>query len=260
MNTLLGLLLLFTPMLLFGQIFGKKSRPDNYEDVVYNKEFTAGLKLHTNGWGGTVNFTKIHSIFKKRTYEIELMNIKHPKEVRQQSLFASGRNTTRGFIYGKQNSFFNINANIGWSRSLAEKARRNGVELGFFYAFGPSIGFTKPYYLELITDVEGNFLVIEDRKYDPESEEAALFLNPSNIYGYSGFLKGFNEIRIHPGVQAKVALNFDWASYNEFVKSIEVGAMVSTYFKRIPIMVEESEDNKFFFLNLYLRFMLGKRW
>ncbi len=266
--------LIFAPVFLAGQ-----NKTLSYNDIVYKREFNFGIQAHTNGFGINAHFVKINSIFSKKIVEIELMDMKHPKEFRNQGIFAANQNTTRGYVYGKQNNFYNLNLTVGKMRVLAEKGRKSGVDIGLYYAGGFSLGITKPYYLELENNATLNATI--DEKYqdglDPEGNEN-IFLNPDKIYGASGFSFGLNELKIHPGVKAKAALIFDWANYNEYVKALEVGIMANAYISRVPILVtlkenvpytvlstpvdlEEGVDyNKFLFVNLYVKFMFGKRW
>ncbi len=271
--------LLFAPIAIQAQ-----TNTLNYNDIVYKKEFSIGIQAHTNGLGINAHFVKIHNIFKKTIYEIELIDIKHPKEFRNQSIFATSQNTARGYVYAKQNNFYNLNFTIGKMKMLAEKGRKSGVDIGLYYAGGISLGFAKPYYLELFYR-ENDDVYTLDEKYTAGIDSvgnADVFLNPGRIYGSSGFSFGLNEIKVYPGVKAKASLVFDWASYNEFVKAIEVGAMANLYFSRVPILVplkegesyrantnvgsipidleENVNHNKFLFLNLYVKFMFGKRW
>ncbi len=271
----ISLLALF-PILSNAQVAKPSTEELTADDILYRKEFTMAFKLHTHGMGLSANFVKIKNIYKKKVLEIELLELKHPKEFRQQSLFASGRDAAKGFVYGKRNNFYNLNVSWGTMRTISEKARRSGVHVSYYYAGGPSLGLVKPYYLELIHGTnEYGELVRTNEKYSIENE--ALFLNEDWIYGSSGPTFGWNDLKLAPGLQAKLAVNFDWASYKEFVKAIEVGAMVNAYvfiekkFKldndeavfdgykmaRIPILV--GDNNSFFFTNLYIRFLLGKR-
>ncbi|PSJ71854.1 hypothetical protein C7N43_37215 [Sphingobacteriales bacterium UPWRP_1] len=243
--------------------------PLTSDDIVFKREFSIGLKAHTHGYGVSVNRVRIENIFKKKTLEIEVSNIKHPKERRQQSPFASGRNSARGYVYGKQNSFYQISANFGTTRTISNKGQRNGVQVAWFYSYGPSLGITKPYYLELIYDVtETGQFVTRNEKYT--SENASWFLNEGLIYGASGITYGWNDINFFPGLQVKGGFNFDWANFYKMVKALEIGFMVNVHaglvkndegnlrISRVPIMIED--DNSFLFTNLYLRLNLGKRW
>lgn len=259
----------FSTIRVYGQEPIVGSTPLTSDDIVFKREFSVGLKAHTHGFGASANFVRINNIYKKKFIEVEIMNIKHPKERRQQSPFASGRNSARGYIYGKKNSFYTININFGTMYTITNKGQRNGVQVSWFYSYGPSLGIVKPYYLELIYDVNevGN-LITRNEKYTEEN--ASWFLNNGLIYGASGITYGWNEINIFPGIQLKGGFNFDWAKFYEMVKSIEVGAMVNIHaglvknndgdlkVSRVPIMIEE--QNSFVFTNLYLRLNLGKRW
>lgn len=243
--------------------------PLTEDDIVFKREFSMGLKAHTHGYGISANFVRINNIFKKKYIEVEVMNLKHPKERRQQSPFASGRNSARGYIYGKKNSFYTINLNFGTMHTITNKGQRNGVQVSWYYSYGPSLGIVKPYYLELIYDVNevGN-LVTRNERYTEEN--ASWFLNNGLIYGASGITYGWDQINLFPGIQLKGGFNFDWAKFYEMVKSIEVGAMINVHaglvknsdgdlkVSRVPIMIEDK--NSFIFTNLYLRLNIGKRW
>ena len=45
------------------------------DDVIFKREFNIGLKAHTNGFGLSAHFVKIHNIYKKTVYEIQIMDI-----------------------------------------------------------------------------------------------------------------------------------------------------------------------------------------
>ena len=189
-----------------------------------------------------------------------------PQRVSESKAFLLLLATLLGAMYmPKKNNFYNLNLMFGKMRMLADKGRKSGVDIGLYYGGGLSLGFAKPYYLELIYGNGINFTTRDERYQDglePDGN-ANIFLNPQRIYGASGFSFGLNEMKIYPGAKAKVALVFDWANYNEFVKALEVGAMANVYASRVPILValdDEIDYNKFLFMNLYVKFMFGKRW
>lgn len=244
------------------------TQPLTADDIVFKKEFSVGLKAHTHGFGASANLVRIQNIFKKKFIEIEVMNIKHPKERRQQSPYASGRNSARGYVFGKKNSFYTLNVNFGSIHTITNKGQRNGVQVSWFYGYGPSLGIVKPYYLELIYDVnERGGFITRNEKYTPEN--ASWFMNNGLILGSSGITYGWDDINLFPGFQLKGGFNFDWANFYEMVKAIEIGAMVNVHaglvknaegdiqISRVPIMIEE--QNSFIFTNLYLRLNLGRR-
>lgn len=258
--------------LCFVQLTAQQTLPGGqnyYEEnkgIVYNKEFTVDLKLHTHGYALGVNIGKLKTYYLTQYYNIELGELKHPKEFRQSFDFQSPQTSkvSRAFVFGKQNNFFVLRGGYGEKRYFSEKAKRRGLAVGVSYEAGPSIGFLKPYYLELVRFVDGdlNQFIIRSENYSEDNRDT--FLDITSIYGSSGFSKGLSEISLIPGGHAKAAVHFDWGAFDEFVKAIEAGIMVDFYFQTVPIMVESPEvpnvENSSIFFNLYINLQLGKRW
>lgn len=251
-----------------GQMNFKAGENDylDHTGVVYNKEFSVDVKLHTNGFALGVNIGTLKTFYKTRYYNFEIGELKHPREFRQSFDFqAPNRNeVSKAFVFGKENSFFVLRGGIGEKRYLSEKAKRRGLAVGISYEAGPSLGLLKPYYLELVRIAEQGTPQLDIRSEKFSEENASLFLDIHNVFGSSGFSKGLNELSIMPGAHAKFAVHFDWGAFDEFVKAIEAGIMADFYFKNVPIMVEsdliDNSENRPFFINLYLNLQLGKRW
>ena len=266
-NNLSIIILLFTVQMLTGQTSFSTDQvfTGDSKGIIYNKEFSVDFKLHTNGYAIGVNVGTIKTYYLTRFFNIELAELKHPKEYRQNFDFQlpGSNRVSRAFIFGKQNTFYVLRGGIGEKRYLSEKAKRKGLAVGVSYEGGPSLGLLKPYYLELLRFLEpGNDFVIRSEKYTDDNADR--FLNINNIYGASGFSKGLNELNIMPGFHAKAALHFDWGAFDEFVKALEAGIMVDAYFNKVPIMVDsdfvENAENRSLFLNLYINLQFGKRW
>ena len=241
---------------------------DDKKGTVYNREFTVDFKLHTNGFAFGVNIAELKTFYSTRFFNIELGEIKHPKEFRQNLELqspTSGR-ISRSFIYGKQNSFWVLRGGVGEKRYFSEKAKRKGLAIGVSYEGGASLGMLKPYYLEIIrfTEPGSNDYRIRPEKYSIENEDKFLDITNLSIYGSAGFSKGLGEISLRPGLHAKTAVHFDWGAFDEFVKAIEAGIMVDYFFSDVPIMVEsaniQNTENKAIFINLFINLQLGKRW
>lgn len=242
------------------------SDEDN-KGIVYDKEFTVDLKLHTNGYALGFNIARLKTYYLTQFYNIEIGEIKHHKEYRQSFDFQtpSSSRVSRAFVFGKQNNFFVLRAGFGEKRYFSEKAKRKGLAVGITYEAGPSLGFLKPYYLELIRFAnpgEPGGLIIESERFSEATADE--FLDINRIYGSAGFSKGLNEISIIPGAHAKAAVHFDWGAFDQFVKAIEAGIMFDFYFQNVPIMVESemvpNVENRPFFLNFFINLQLGKRW
>lgn len=225
--------------------------------IMYNTEFSVGGKLTTSGWGVFGDLTKRVNMDKKRLYYFEIMFMKHPKELKKinEYNFSLSYSSPRPFIYGKQNSFFNAKVAYGNKYLIGEKAEKSGFEVNFTYAVGPSIGFVKPYYLEILKNQDGT-LYLSTEKYSDAN--ASYFLDATSIYGYSGFTTGFKDISVIPGAFGKAGLTFDWASYDDYVKSLEAGIGAELYLTDVPMMILET--NKPYFVYLYLSLQLGRKW
>ena len=51
--------------------------------VIYNKELSAGIEIHTSGWGVFLDKVHRNTLVKKTLWEIGFTQIHHPKEVKQ---------------------------------------------------------------------------------------------------------------------------------------------------------------------------------
>jgi hypothetical protein len=239
----------------------KLDSPQNV-GIIYNQEFTVDFTLHTGGlFSLGVNMGKLKTYYKTTYLHFDIDELRHNKEHRQSLESISGNfpnlpgSNSRSFIFGKQNSLFVIRAGKGWKRYFSEKYHKRGVAVGVVWELGPSLGFSKPYYLELFKMVDGE-TVLSSEKYTQENADR--FLDINSIFGSSTFSTGIGETELVPGIHAKAAMHFDWGAFNEFISALEVGVMVDVFMKRIDLMV--TEENRAYFLNLYLNLQLGKRW
>ncbi len=279
MNRILLTLTFFLVLLVASATAQGTYRPkmNNTRGVVYNKEFTVDARLHTNGMAVAANIGKIKSYYKTRYYHFEIGELKHEKEYRYSRDLTSNNfsRASGSYVFGKQNSLFALRAGIGTKRYLSEKASRKGLAIGINYEYGATLGFIKPYYLDIYPNDSNNR---PTRKIKYSEEEALNFLDADRIAGYSGFVKGLGEVSLAPGAHAKFGVHFDWGAFDEYVKAIEVGIMADFYIRNIPLMVDdatlplntnpprtleilpENVRNRPFFLNLYISLQLGKRW
>ena len=212
--------------------------------VLYRNEIHGGPLIHTNGWGAT--FRKgIHVTgTRKRFLEFDYVNMKHPKEIRSVNPYYKD---ARGYIYGKQNAFSILRSGVGFQNTLNGKDQRKGVEVRYHYFIGPSVGFIKPIYLEIIR----NNIPISTEKYDPQKHHI------DNIYGKAPFSRGIDELKLQPGLYGKFGLSFEYSAYDDYVRAIETGFTIDAYSKRVPIMAL-TENNQFFF-NFYISIVYGKK-
>lgn len=242
-----------------------KNNYDDKKSIVYLSERTFEMRLHTNGASIGLNFGQIDTYYKTRFWHFSLGEIKHFRETRQSRSAQGNRfggGNFRSYIFAKQNNFFALRGGYGEKIYFSEKAKNQGVAVGFTYEGGPSIGILKPYYLILRSETEFfRQLNYQSERYN--GDNAARFLNNANIFGADSFLDGITELNFLPGLHAKGALHFDWGAFDELVKAVEVGIMADVYFQRVPILIESplapGIENQSFFLNLFVNVQFGKR-
>ena len=237
---------------------------DDVKGIVYDREFTVDIKLHTNGYALGVNIARLKTYYLTNFFNIEFGEIQHPKQFRQSFDFRPSANgkVSRAFVFGKQNNFFVLRGGMGQKRYFSEKAKRKGLAIGMSYSGGVSLGLLKPYYLELnYPESSTNDIITRSEKFSEEN--AAVFLDITRIFGASSFTRGLSELSVVPGGHGRVAVHFDWGAFDQFVKALEAGVMIDFYFQEVPIMVEsplvENVENRPLFINLFLNLQLGKR-
>jgi hypothetical protein len=258
---------IFSSAILQAQNSDSRSRlAKESKGITYDTELAGNIKLMTNGWSIGGHYGILKNYYTTNIFSFELGELKHASETKQRTNFGSpiGR-SARSFIYAKQNNLYALRGGVGQKRYFSEKARRKGVAIGMSYTIGPSLGFIKPYYLEISRNEPGSQNAnIYDIKYTEENAYTFLGLaNPNSpstqevIYGASSFGMGLDEVSLAVGGHAKIALHLDWGAYDETVKALEVGIMADFYFKNIELMV--TDNNRPFFVNFYASFELGKR-
>ncbi|RBL92267.1 hypothetical protein DF182_06645 [Chitinophaga flava] len=231
-------------------IFREQEEGEN----VFQRDFSVGARLNTDGWSGFVEMGYRKSRKVVNYFQFEFAEKKNPKETKRQGSGGSGFSfTERPFIYGKVNNFYQAKLGIGQRYLIGGKANKNGVEVDAIYYGGLSVGLLKPYYL----NVKSQDGPEQEVKYDPSNPNNN-FLNDGKIIGAAGFGKGWSDLSVVPGLHARAGLRFDWAHFNEVVSALEIGVNAEMYTKKIQIMA--NQDDKQFFFNAYVSLQFGKRW
>jgi hypothetical protein len=237
----------------------KKPRP-------INSELSGGLRLNTDGWSIFVDKgyvrtdeTKLRDQFHNvRVFQLEFSEHKHPKEVKNAMTDQSsgGTQKTKPFIFGKINNFYSLKGGYGLRKMIAGKPEPGTVSIHWVGVAGFVLGMEKPYYLDgYIPQDNFGTLVPATFKYSDETKES--FLNDQYIRGGAGFTKGIGEIQFVPGLHAKTALHFDFASSRRNVMAVETGISAEYYTR--PIVLMANQDNKPYMLNLFASIQFGRR-
>jgi hypothetical protein len=225
------------------------TRLQNGEDVnvLYRNEASFGVFMHSAGGFGVAYRRGEHVTGKrKRVFESEASNFKHPKEIKSVNSYYPD---SKGFIYGKLNSVLLFREGIGYQNVLYGKSDKKSVEVRYSYFAGATLAFAKPVYLEVKPSNSSSTPSIE--RYTPDIQE-------EDIYGKAPFFTGIDKTSIYPAGYAKFALSFEYADrYNE-IKAIETGVVADVYPKALPMMAFNKLQQVY--VSVYLKIMWGKKW
>lgn len=242
--------------------FQPKQVDFEWKGIVYRNESTGNATLHTNGFSLAYKKGKIKTYYKTNYYHLELGFLRDGREQKQnRNIPISFNKVSQSFRFGKQNHLYVLRAGKGTKRLITDKAKRKGVAIGYNYEAGPAIAFLRPYYLELIYNIEQDGRFYNELRIEKYSEDnAAKFLDYNSVFGGAPGNPGWSELRIVPGIQAKLGLFFSLGAFEEYAKSLEIGLMGDFYIRKIPIMVEtEAISAKPYFINFYATLEFGKR-
>ncbi len=195
---------------------------DSYE---YQSEFTWGITKNTaSGLIGGFTFKKAKKINDKvlATYGLEIVNVKHPQEVRTTSV-----QTGNFYIFGKSNYLYAFRFQYGRDVILFKKAPQQGVEIKGVFAVGPSFGLQTPYYVEYTGDAGG---------FNTQTSQYNTSIPTQQILGAGRLFEGLGESKIKLGGNFKAAVNFELGTVKSQVTGFEAGFLVDAYTSRIELM------------------------
>lgn len=217
--------------------------------TIYKKEESFGGIIHTRGWGVTYRYGKYTSGFTRKIYDVELVGMKHPKEIKS---FSSAFDNSNGYVFGQLNSTMILRAGIGRHNTFISKQSVRGISISSILSGGVSLAYAKPVYLEVIkVDSLNGRLFSEVERYDPEVHFQG------TIIGKASYFRGFFEGNLYPGIFAKYALSFESSRQANKINALEVGAILDLYVQKIPMMA--NDFNKRYFFNLYVSLTFGSK-
>lgn len=221
------------------------SQAQTQDSYSYNREFTWGINKNTSGGliGGFV-FKKARKLNDRilETYGLEIMNVKHPQEIR-----TSSQLTGNYFILGKSNYLYALRLQYGRDVILFQKAPQQGVEIKAVLAAGPSIGILAPYYVEI---AEGS-TATNHLQYDPD------VVSPTQIYGTGRLFEGIGDSNLRIGMNLKAALNFELGTAKSQVTGFEAGFLLDAYAGEIEMVPKAKNRN--IFPTLFITLFYGSR-
>lgn len=220
--------------------------------LIFQKQSAFAFKFNTDGWSALYEKGKFKTVNKTNLFWAEIGERKNSKEEKVSTISSSGGFLiTSSYVYGKQNNFYYLKLGLGQQTLIGGKGNKNGIAVSAVYGGGLTVGFLKPYYINIQNPSTGK---TEEIKYNNND---SVFLDPTVILGQGSFGKGFGEMKIVPGLHARAAIRFDYGHYNEVLSAIELGINAEYYSQKMPILLLNEE--KSFFFNAYIAIVFGKR-
>jgi hypothetical protein len=217
-------------------------------DPAFKKQNIFGIKLSTDGYGLSFEKGKYKTPRRTLLFQFELNEKKHSKE---EKLAVSQNNIGQinSVVWGKANNFYQFKLGLGQQYLIGGKANKSGVAVSAIYAGGVSVGLAKPYLLDVQNSTTGEVL---RKKFTDKADS-----NSYDLLGAAGFTHGWGEVKVKPGLHAKIAMRFDYGRFNETVSAIETGLNAEYYFSKVEQLIYNKPKN--FFFNAYITILFGRR-
>ena len=222
-------------------------RMEEEGNLIFNKQNIFGIRLATDGYGLSFEKGYFRTPYRTLLWEFELNEKHSPKE---HHVSASDGFDFSSVVPYKENNLYIFKMAIGQQVLIGGKGNKNGVAVSAIYAGGISIGMLKPYYITIANN-NGASSQMTWQQFMQDTT----FLD--QVQGSAGFLVGWDNLTVKPGLNAKQAMRFDYGRLNQTVAGIEVGLTEEFYFGKMPIMY--LVPPKQFFFNAYVGILFGSR-
>jgi hypothetical protein len=211
----------------------------------YTREFVWGINKNTNGGyigGFNIKISQRTKGETFRTYGFEVVNVKHPKEVRVPA-FSGG-----SYILGKSNYLYSLRFSYGMERMVFRKGPQQGVQISALVSAGPTLGVIAPYYIEV---GNGNFTTTV--QYNPDNQNH----NMNTIFGAGRPLEGIGQSEFTAGLHARAGFSFEFGTFKSSVSGLEVGVLVEAFPGEVVLLPRS--ENRSIFPSAYITLFHGSR-
>mgnify|MGYP001095560649 CR=1 FL=1 len=212
----------------------------------YSREYIWGISKNTNSGliaGIAGKFSRVINDNQFQSFGLEIVNVKHPKELRRVS-----RVSGNTFLLGKTNYLFSIRPQYGREWVVFKKAPQQGVQVNAILAGGPTFGVLMPYYIQYAENSNRVITVA----YDPEQ-----YPETSRIVGSGPFLRGIGESQIKVGANIKASLAFEFGTFKNDVTGFEAGFQLEAFTERIELV--PLANNRQIFPSAFIMLFYGGR-
>ncbi|QJW88469.1 hypothetical protein HNV11_03320 [Spirosoma taeanense] len=238
---------------------GARAQNTDPEDETYQTITTYGITTNTNsGIVGGLSFRQARllpgeffGLPQYRYLSVELVNVKHPKEIQTTNNFASSR-----FIQGKENYLFALRGQYGRELKLFQRSADEGISVSGIVAAGPTLGIVKPYYVQI---QEGTrTLTVPYSSLNRAGQAGAPI-------GSGGFFQGLGESKLTVGLNVKTAISFELSTFRNNTTGVEIGFLAEVFPNKIIIIPNtnpngnRAEGNRSFFTSGYITLFFGNK-
>lgn len=234
--------------------------PDS-EDESYRTITTFGVITNTNsGIIGGFSFRQskllsgtLLGMPQYRYLSIELVNVRHPKEI-QSSISSFGSR----FIDGKENYLFVLRPQYGREVKLFQRNADEGISVSGILAGGPSLGIIKPYYLEVSFGST-------TRQVPASQVNGSTTPTGESVTGKGNFFQGLGDSKLTAGLNLKAALSFELSAFRTNTTGVEIGFLTEIFPNRIIIIPNttaggnRADGNRSFFTSGYITLFFGNK-
>lgn len=231
-------------------------RPKKDSDTDHKNEFALAIGMQGRKANFSAYYGRIISPYRSWIFNFDLTEVKPEKERRNSTgIFSTPNTNSTAYVYGKRNNFFLARLGGGQKVYISEKSSSQSLTVAFSYQGGFTLGALKPYYLQLIYRTDSTYRPSTEA-YSEENK--LVFLNPNNIVGSGGFRRGWDELKIRPGIFLKTALWIELGSDTHILGALEFGTIIDAFAQPIPILALTNSSPVMF--HLYANFYFGGRW
>lgn len=222
------------------------------EKLVYSRQNSVNVAIHTQGFGLGFKIGRIRSIEKTTNWETEFVSLHSPKEIRTINV---SEYFTRPYIYGKLNNVFVVRFGYGQEKRIFGKPYWGGIETWWTWEAGASLALMKPYYYYVSvykpSEESGYVEAVDEQTFDNHDQWLT-------IIGRSAFTKGILETKLSPGAHASIGLSFEIGKQRTRLQAINVKVVAEGFPMGVPIM--DGQRNKWFYLTFHLSYNWGSRF
>lgn len=241
---------IFAFLLFWGIAETALAQPANSAPKQPTRGLAFGLLAHTAGFGLDVQYHLISSPKTRFVISTSIASYKNPRELKIESAYADQGG--KSYIFDKKNYAYVLSPTFGISKSWVERDDFSRMSVRTTFAAGPALALLKPYYLEVAVPISNNQAYVETEAYNASQH------NYTNIVGEADFFLGMNEMRVQPGIKARVSTIFDFSGGGEYIRGVELSAYADYFVQPLDLM-DLTQDRRFW-LGGSIELLIGNTW